>query len=706
MNSWIVWAVFVWVALVLGLVGYHFSLRMLRIVAGFFALATAIYITWYGLTYPAQPPPGSLSGAFTQGADSIGMALFRQPPPHPVVGPGPVGWLVIIVLLVIGYRELEAWTLHCQARCLDMSALTGSRSGNQQDDTPGGGGDALGKQRHDRLLAELRFRLPAVEVRAPSILPGGSRSSGLASIVEASGVSGSGLAGAVIRFFGVLWPGQRRVQVRVWVEGLPGQAKITDVTTVTVSLQDPQSGASLATKTLAARDIDEAASVVAGFVARQIFAEDPTAPPWCTGAADGRDLAALLRARQVRPYPESEHEVRCARQQQIQILERVADSNLCAGITRYELAQLYDLEGRHVEALLMHAINRERYPRFYRGRYRLAMSLEMISNPDPGKTIDAAKVPKLDEALRILYRTGVIKTAKNSVALHGGAVELPPELRAELLDAAWEELQAIRRYLTLPHVIWRSFWHRDERGILKQYLRLQHRQSFHDGVRVALLLVAVRLAMNDTGGRALERSPEADVPPGPARKLPHARTTIRIATAIAGDIADIVQVLRLGPDQTAGRRPPQLTKSLRTRRQPWQCSTRSWQAAYNLACAYAAIAHNCQREPQAAANTRNIKADPDKLVRLAVTSLEFAVGVPECELEHPCEWIAVDPDFGSLRFSDDEVSKAFRDYLTAQQQRDYPDGCQDGGQDQAGPGHDEAGSGRTARPSPPSAVHR
>src|ERR1700677_99875 len=140
MNSWIVWAVFVWVALVLGLIGYHFSLRMLRIVAGFFALATAIYITWYGLTYPAQPPPGSLSGAFTQGADSIGMALFRQPPPHPVVGPGPVGWLVIIVLLVIGYRELEAWTLHCQARCLDMSALTGSRSGNQQDDTPGGGG--------------------------------------------------------------------------------------------------------------------------------------------------------------------------------------------------------------------------------------------------------------------------------------------------------------------------------------------------------------------------------------------------------------------------------------------------------------------------------------------------------------------------------------------------------------------------------------
>ena len=51
--------------------------------------------------------------------------------------------------------------------------------------------------------------------------------------------------------------------------------------------------------------------------------------------------------------------------------------------TPVQLAQLYDLTGKHVEALRLHAINRERYPRFYRGRYRLAMSLEMIANPDP-----------------------------------------------------------------------------------------------------------------------------------------------------------------------------------------------------------------------------------------------------------------------------------------------------------------------------------
>jgi hypothetical protein len=664
MNSWIVWAVFVGAAVVLGLVGYQFSLRVLRVVAGLTALATAAYITWYGLEHPEQPPPQSLSGAFTRGAGALGMALFRQPPRHSMLGPGPFGWIVIIALLVLGYRVLEAWAMHRQARCLDTSALAGAR----QDNPAGDGEDVTGKQRHDRLVAELRFRLPAVEVRAPSILPGGSRPRELASIVEASGVSGSDLAGAVIRFLGILWPSPRRVQVRVWVEGSPEDG----ATRVTVSLQDSRSGASIATKTLAARDIDEAASVVAGFVARQIFVEDPTAPPWCTGAADGRDLAAMLLARQVRRYPESEHEVRRARQEQIQILENVAAHNLCAGVARYELAHLYDLEGRHVEALLLHAINRERYPRFYRGRYRLAMSLEMISNPDPGQKIDASEVPKLDAALNILSRTGVAVPGESMVVSHGGQAELPPELRADLLDAAWDELDAIRRYLALPHVIWQSFWHRDERGILKPYWRLPYRQAFHDGVYVGLLLVAVRRALNN----------EADGRPGFAHKLPHARTIMRIATAIAGDRADIAQVLRLESDQTAPRRPPQLTSSLRTRRLPRQCSTRSWQAAYNLACAYATIAHDRQRKLESAPGAANaIHTDPKELVGLVVTSLEFALSNPECELERPSEWIAADPDFGGLRYSHDEASQAFRDFLTAQRRRDYP-----GSEGQAGPG--------------------
>ena len=140
MNSWFVWIAFVLVAVVLGLIAYCFSLRVLRVAAAIVALVTVVYLTWYGFTYPAQAP-GSLSGAFTRGTDELIRALFYLPPVQKgqhVPGSGWIGWLVIAVLLVIGYRELEALSQHCHARSLDTSELTRAR----QTDRSGDGKDA------------------------------------------------------------------------------------------------------------------------------------------------------------------------------------------------------------------------------------------------------------------------------------------------------------------------------------------------------------------------------------------------------------------------------------------------------------------------------------------------------------------------------------------------------------------------------------
>ena len=111
MNPWLAWVTFALVIVVLSLVGCHFSLRTLRVVTAFTAAASAVFITWYGLTHAAKAP-GSLSDAFARGADALSIALFRVPP-------GRSGWVVIVVLLVIGYRQLEAWTLSHQAPSLD-----------------------------------------------------------------------------------------------------------------------------------------------------------------------------------------------------------------------------------------------------------------------------------------------------------------------------------------------------------------------------------------------------------------------------------------------------------------------------------------------------------------------------------------------------------------------------------------------------------
>ena len=86
----------------------------------------------------------------------------------------------------------------------------------------------------------------------------------------------------------------------------PGwQPELANDCNVTVYPENPRNGDTIATRTLAGQDVDDATSRVAGFVARQIFVNDPDTPPWCYGRADGADLGALLLARQVRTQAEN-----------------------------------------------------------------------------------------------------------------------------------------------------------------------------------------------------------------------------------------------------------------------------------------------------------------------------------------------------------------------------------------------------------------
>jgi hypothetical protein len=436
----------------------------------------------------------------------------------------------------------------------------------------------------------------------------------------------------------MLWPSPRRYQVRIWVEAVDLQRAangLEKARKVTVDLEDPQTGGSIATKTLVADDLDQAAEVVAAYVARQIFKADPTTPAWSVGSFDGGDLAALLSVQQLRVSRECGKNDSCVRRRKIGILKNEVCNSYSAGVARHELALLQDLEGDHMAALSLYAINREQYPRFYRSRYRLGMSLEMIANPS--FEIGGEAEGMLKEILGRLDRCGVTDNAACKCEIVGERLWAGS---GELLKAAKNELRACRRQLMLWRVVWATFWHRDERAIRMPHWRLRERQRFHDGARVAELLVTVRQSLNGERCRIRDRM--------------LVRRAIRITTAITGDSTTIIKVLKNSPLPCKDM--PQPGKnSTKTRWLPWQCRTPSWQAAYNTACLYAAL-EDRGTGPRGAMAER------------VVASLRRVVDDRDCDMERPSDWISKDPDFSSLKAS----SGIFNRFLNAQRRIDYP----------------------------------
>jgi hypothetical protein len=409
MTSGIVWLTFIVIAVTLGFIGYWFSLRTLRWCSAVAAVGTVVGITCYGSGHPAHAP-ADLIDSFLRGGDAVIIALLRPLWGSQLTPPLADGdrWVIAVVLL-LGYRGLEAWTLHWQAPQLDLSMIGQAQpaitAGNPPVPTSGrrarAAADSLAAaQLHDELAAELRFRLPAMEIRSPAILPGGRRTGALASIVQSSGVSGAGMVSAVIQLAGLLWPTPARVRARVWMELAP----MAPGHRVTVLLDDARNGRTVSTKTVAGGSLQESASMVAGYIARQIFAMDRTVAEWCYGTADGRDLGAMQLARMERVNAACPDDLPKSREQQLAILRKWAGTVRAAGVARYELAQLCALTNDHLEALRLHALNRELHPRLYRGRYRLAMTLEMIASPEHPMRKERDTPEKLQQILDTLNR--------------------------------------------------------------------------------------------------------------------------------------------------------------------------------------------------------------------------------------------------------------------------------------------------------------
>ena len=224
MNSWLVWGGFAIAVVFLGWVAYHFTVRTLRFVTLAFVVAGVVLVTRYGVTHPspaASAAPVDLVNAFTRGLDDLSGAFFQPLLPGPDTPlPGRVGWLVIVVFLAFAYRELEVWAMRWQPPTVDTSALGGDQPGTQNSD--GQANRATAGQTGSATMTDsspnsdsgcLRWKCERRRSCLAARRRMGSHPSPRTAVWQ-----GSGLAGAIIRVVGMLWPNPRRYQVRVWVK--------------------------------------------------------------------------------------------------------------------------------------------------------------------------------------------------------------------------------------------------------------------------------------------------------------------------------------------------------------------------------------------------------------------------------------------------------------------------------------------------------
>ena len=120
------------------------------------------------------------------------------------------------------------------------------------------------------------------------------------------------------------------------------------------------------------------------------------------------------------------------------------------------------------------------------------------------------------------------------------------------------------------------------------------------------------------------------------------------------------------PSPGTSTEPPKRTAALWLHRRRGKAS---WQAAYNAACMYAALARQSR--------VNKDQAESEEAEWVVVRCLLSAIDNPHSEMERPYDWISRDPDLSCLSASSTRISmpntrSPFKKFLDEQKWLDYP----------------------------------
>lgn len=619
-RAYIDWPVLVAVLAGLGWTGYQFSRRTYRIAVLAAVIAGVVALTEYGAAGSAA---SNFIDAFTAGSKDVIETMLNPlvVGPHDFL-PGVVGWAVLLVLIAGVLVWFDTWSARREQPRVEVADPPAAEQGNSD----------LEERR--AITEELRFRLPAVYVRKPATMPGGLTLDNLATMVSGSDVKGGKVAAALMQIVHALEGKPRTYEARLYVESCTSEGEPKDKGShrrVTVDLQDARTGQAIAVEMLPACLIKTSAELAAGFAARQVFRDDPSTPSWAVGSRDGQDLTAYLLSREICTEgrkPEQLYESRQLRRHQ---LEQAVKDSPAPGLVGYDLAAMYDLDGEYLNSLKLHLRNRVHYPRFWAGRYRLAITLSALAGLDfssqkqeqePANGAAPGDVREVRaEITRRLKQSGMLSrvTDDERAALQGDPWAANKDrltVNKALLHLAEQELSACRHAEGTISILWNAFFHRRERAsllpLLRGNTRWLHPRRRKLASSISKAIVQQRLKLLELEEAALNGANES---------LRKAQEWAERSAGVDKDEAGLAH------------------------RVPWQ-------AVYNAACLFAVAAPG--QEP-----TDGNASEAVRLLRLAIDD-------PACDLERPSEWIAMDPDLRSLR-----KYKGFIDFIKEQAAKDF-----------------------------------
>ena len=349
---------------------------------------------------------------------------------------GRAGWIILGLLLLVWYRRLEIESADREIGPVSIEAFQMAGDAAKDDKLPA----FLGQKMRDWLAR--------ADVFEPSTVPTAANAEQLASVIANDDVPNGKWIGALINLFQrIAFPPGGVVVTPSYEDGAGSYS-------ISVTLKSARRGQLIVSQQFTGPDLDHAIAQASAYVAQRTLAVASVVPPWAEWPVEnGTSLERYQEARERERRADPDWPGRQ------RLLEAAIAANPASGLLRVELGNGEALAGDPVASVFELATAVAMFPRFLKARYRLGVTLSMLSAQIPTHWVPADEQDRREiVALLANCHDGLASAADaDAKALIDATDE--DEVKRVLIKLAEGQLRSGRRQVTAWNIAFRSVVH-------------------------------------------------------------------------------------------------------------------------------------------------------------------------------------------------------------------------------------------------------